>query len=451
MDIFSPIDGSLVGSVPDISKDEINAAIEEAFLAQKDWEEKGVRERVELHKKVAELLKVKKDEFRDLLVLEVGKPKKEAEDEVLRAIDMIYLYAQEALKLNGEVLEYGKKKAQVTRVPLGVVLAITPFNYPLNEAAPKIIAALLCGNACVFKPATQGAVTGTRFARLFEDAGLPKNTLITITGDTREIGNTLIAHEKISAINFTGSYKTVLHISNICGIKKLVLGLSGKDPALVLSDCDLDLAVREVAKGAFSFSGQRCTAIKRVLVEESIADKFLDKLTREVEKQLIMGDPRDEKVTIGPVINKAAADYIEELIDDAKAKGGVVITGGKRKGQFVEATIIDYVSEDMRVAWEEPFGPVLPILRVKNENEAVRVANKSEYGLQASIFTEDLAKAYKIAKKLEVGRVEINGRSMRAPDEFPFLGVKHSGLGLVGGAKYLLAEMTRIKTVVVNK
>lgn len=450
MDIFSPIDNSLVGTIPEMSATDVNKAVEEASLAQKDWQEIPVEERVNLHKKVAELLEEEKDEFIKLITFEIGKPKKEAEDEVARTIEMIGLYCEEVLKLGGEILKTGKKTANISRVPLGVVLAIGPFNYPLNEPCPKIIAALLSGNSCVFKPSTQGAIAGIRFAKLFEEAGFPENMLKVVTGKTGEIGDLLASHPKIAAINFTGSYKTAQHIASICGVKKLVLGLSGKDAAIVLPDCDLELATSEIAKGAFSFAGQRCTAIKRVLAEESIADRLVDKLTRKVEEQFILGDPRKEGITLGPVISKVAADYFEELVNDAKAKGGVIIIGGERKGQFIEATIIDHVSLDMRIAWEEPFSPVLPIIRMRNEEEAIDIANKSEYGLESCIFTKDIDKATTIAGKLEVGTVQINGRSSRWPDNFPFSGVKHSGLGMVAGAKYLLTEMTTLKTIVEN-
>lgn len=452
MDIFSPIDGTRVGTVPQMSPGEINQAVTAAFSAQKNWEKSKVSQRVKILKKAAALLEKEKEKFIKLLVLEIGKPQKEAEDEVLRTVEMIGIFIQEAKKITGEILEDEKrgKLAFVCRVPLGTVLCISPFNYPLNEAALKILGALITGNTVVFKPATQGAITGLSLAEVFWQAGLPRDALVVVSGKTEEIGDVLVSHPQIAAINFTGSYQTALHLTQIAGVKKLIFGLSGKDAALVLEDCDLERAVSEIALGAFSFAGQRCTAIKRVLVEEAIADRFLENLTKLVGKKFILGDPRDPKITLGPVINDQAADYLQELINDAKNKGAILVLGGKRKGRFWEATILDYVNREMRMSWEEPFGPVLPIIRVKNIRQAIEIANESEYGLQSSIFTKDLEQAFVIAKELEVATVQINGRPSRAPDHFPFSGFKHSGLGMVGGAKYLISEMTRLKTTVLN-
>jgi len=241
------------------------------------------------------------------------------------------------------------------------------------------------------------------------------------------------------------------------------MGLSGKDASIVLKDADLDLAVEEIAKGAFSFAAQRCTAIKKVLVEREIADEFLEKFAEVVRKKFVLGDPRKEETTLGPVISDRVADYVKELLDDALEKGARLILGGKRfkfeEGRFVEdledglyfeATILDRVTKDMRIAWEEPFGPVLPITRVEDWKEAVEIANQSEFGLQSSVFTRDIDLAFKIGGELEVGSVQINGKDSRGPDHFPFLGTKKSGMGTVQGAKYLLGEMTRIKTIVLN-
>lgn len=452
MDIFSPIDGTLVGAVPQMTPQEINQVVQTAFLAQKSWGKTKMSERVKILRKAAAILEKEKKEFTRLLVLEIGKPQKEAEDEVLRTVEMIEIFIQEAEKITGEILSDEKKGklARVCRVPLGTVLCISPFNYPINEAAVKILGALIAGNTVVFKPATQGAVTSLGLAEIFYQAGVPRDVLAVATGKTSEIGDVLVSHLEIAAINFTGSYQTALHLTQIAGVKKLVFGLSGKDAALVLEDCDLERAVSEIAQGAFSFAGQRCTAVKRVLVEEAIADRFLENLTKLVKEKFILGDPRDPKITLGPVINDAVSDYLEELVSDAKSKGAILVLGGKRKGRFWEATILDHVNREMRIAWEEPFGPILPIIRVKDVGQAIEITNKSEYGLQASIFTKDLERALIIAKELEVATVQINGRPERAPDYFPFSGFKHSGLGMVAGAGYLILEMTRLKTTVFN-
>ncbi len=457
IEILSPIDNSLVGHVQRASIDETNAAVESAFLAQKQWENFLIHERVDILIHTAALLDRYSDLFVDLLVLEIGKPKIEARDEVLRTVDLIIYYAEEGRRMFGEAIpshafpDYKKKKLAITkRVPLGVVLAISPFNYPINEVAPKIVSALVMGNSVVLKPATQGSICALHFAALFKEAGLPSGVLNVVTGEGGVVGDTLVSNPLISGINFTGSYETAKTITEKAGVKKLIFGLSGKDASIVLPDADLDLAAGEIASGSFSYGGQRCTGIKRVLVHEAVADIFVEKLVGEVAKTFIIGDPRNDGVTLGPVINDKTANYISELINQAVDLGAVVRLGGKRNGRFIEPTILDGVTTHMRLAFEEPFGPVLPIMRIKTEEEGVAFANQSEYGLQASIFTRDIDKAFALSDSLEVATVQINGKDARSPDHFPFTGFKHSGLGMVQGARYLLEEVSKIKTIVVN-
>lgn len=455
IEVKSPIDDSTLGFLSSVNQEEVNIAVSSAYEAQKSWAKLPLYQRVDLILEVADLLKKNSDFFKDLLVSEIGKPLKEAKDEVERTVDLIKYYAEEARRITGEYLESdafpntpNNKKAIIERVPLGVVLAIPPFNYPINETAPKIVSALVTGNSVILKPPSQGAITNLHFAALFNN--FPKAVLNVLTGKGSEIGDLLVSHEMISAINFTGSYETAKKITQKAGVKKLIFGLSGKDASFVLEEADLDLAASEIASGGFGYGGQRCTGIKRVFVVEEKAAEFIEKLIPAVSKKFILGDPRDEKTTLGPVISDETANYIEELITDAKNQGASVVLGGKRDGRYIEATILDNITPKMRLSWEEPFGPVLPIIHVKDHHEATEIANQSEYGLQSSIFTKDIDLAFKIAEELEVGTVQINGKDARGPDHFPFLGIKHSGLGMVQGAKYLLSEMTRIKTLVLN-
>lgn len=453
--IHSPIDNTLVGHIQAMSQAEVDAAIESAFLAQKKWQVKPMHERVDILIHVAALLDEYSEEFTNLIVEEVGKPKKEAHDEVIRTIDLIVYYAEEGRRMHGDAVAAhsypyttSNRVAISQRVPLGVVLALTPFNYPLNEVAPKVVSALVMGNSVVLKPATQGSITSLLFATLFKEAGLADGVLNVVTGKSSEIGDALVTSSLIAAINFTGSFETANAISHKAGIKKLILGLSGKDASLVLPDADIDLAVSEITKGAFSYAGQRCTAIKRVLVDESIADIFVTRLLECVVKTYVVGDPRKEDVTMGPLISKDAVMYVSSLVADAIEKGAILRLGGQASGNYMQPTVLDMVTTSMRVAFEEPFGPVLPILRTRSTHEAIALANQSEYGLQSSIFTNDLEKALSLAKYLEVGSIHINEKDARSPDHFPFTGVKHSGLGNVQGARYLLEEVSRLKTIV---
>lgn len=455
--IRSAIDEKILGSVPALTYEEVDSAITNAAASQAAWAATPAWKRAKLLRRVASLLSENQEEFATLLVQEIAKPVLLARDEVARTVELVDYYADEGLRARGEIVAgdswngYGREKsALVERVPLGVVVAIPPFNYPINEAAPKLVAALIAGNTVVFKPPTQGSIVSLHFAHLFVEAGLPPGVLNVVTGKGSEIGKPLVCHPLVAAINFTGSTQTARDICTQAPLKKIILGLSGKDASIVLADADLDMAASQIASGALSFSGQRCTAIKRILVEARIADEFVLKLKDQIEKQFVAGDLFDEKTTYGPVVSEETATYVQSLIDDAVAQGAKLVLGGKRKGQFLPPTLLDRVMKTMRVAWEEPFGPVVPVMRVKNWEEAVAIANKSEYGLQSSIFTNDINKAFIIARKLEVGTVQINGKDARAPDHFPFLGVKHSGLGVVQGAKYLLQEMTRLKVTIIN-
>lgn len=455
--IRSVLDDHVLGNMQALSKEAIDKAVTNAAASQPAWAATPFWKRRSIMHDVARLLAESQDIFAKMLVEEIAKPISLARDEVIRTVELIDYYADEGLRFCGEIVPadawsgFGKEKTGlIERVPLGVVVAIPPFNYPINEAAPKIVAALMAGNSVVFKPPTQGSIVSLHFAHLFVDAGLPPGVLNVVTGKGSEIGTPLICHPLVAAINFTGSTQTARNICAQASLKKIILGLSGKDASIVLADADLDLAASQIASGALSFSGQRCTAIKRILVEARVADEFVLKLKDQIKKQFVAGDLFDEKTTYGPVISEETAEYVQSLIDDALVQGAHQILGGKREKKYIPPTLLDRVTQSMKVAWEEPFGPVVPVMRVKNWEEAVAIANKSEYGLQSSIFTNDINKAFIIARKLEVGIVQINGKDARAPDHFPFLGVKHSGLGVVQGAKYLLQEMTRLKVTVIN-
>ncbi|MBI3981135.1 aldehyde dehydrogenase family protein [Candidatus Microgenomates bacterium] len=457
LEIHSPIDNSIVGVVPSVTKEEAEMAVESSRNAQKPWENLPIYQRVDLLHKAASLIKENADYLRDLIILEIGKPFSEAEEEALRTADLIDYYAEEGRRLVGDVWDSsaypGTKRNKIAiarRVPLGVVLAIPPFNYPVNEGAPKIVGALVSGNTVVLKPSTQGAISSLHMIELFRQAGIPAGVLNCVTGKGEDVGDFLVTHKQVDAINLTGSYETAEIVAKKAGMKKLLFGLSGKDASIVLADCDQDLAAEEIAKGSFSYGGQRCTGIKRVMVEEKIYSEFLKKLSSVIHKKFVLGDPRIKEYTLGPIIDDKAAQYVEELLDDALNLGATLALGGKREGRFMEATIVSDVTKKMRLAWEEPFGPILPVMKVKDWQEAVGLANQSEYGLQSSVFTKSLDSAWAVANALEVGSIQINGKDARGPDHFPFTGFKNSGLGMVQGAKYLIGELTRYKTIVMN-
>jgi glyceraldehyde-3-phosphate dehydrogenase (NADP+) len=473
-----------------------------AEMAQKKWKKTSLNERIEFINKFNEIYISKKQEFVNLLISEIYKPKTQAEEEVERTFDMTTAFCEEVRSISGEIRESGgyrgnlnNKLAIIGRQPLGTVLCISPFNYPVNESLAKIIPALLMGNAVLFKSASVAIKIGELIEKCFREAEMFDGVfnLITIFSktvkrcDSETVDKNLlnkkqlysatvspfhsftgngslmdfvVSHPLVDAINFTGSTETAEHIAGICGIKKLAMGLSGKDASIVLADADLDLAALEIVSGAFSYSGQRCTGVKKVIVQENIIDEFVKKLKLKIEMNLIAGKLDDEKTNFGPMLLETHGDYVEELLIDSENQGGKIekiqIMGGEWARQawgkrFMLPTIIMNVSREMRINWEEPFAPILPIVVFKTIDEAIRMVNQSAYGLQNSVFTKDINLALKTAEELECGVCNINGKDARGPDNFPFLGIKKSGIGVVGGIKYILQEMSTIKSIVINE
>jgi len=455
IEITSPIDDTIVGKIPAMTKEEVDFVLKTSKEAQIEWKKIPINERAEILYKAADILLAHSDELAEIMIREIAKDKKSCKSEISRTADFIRFTADTAKNMSGESIPgdsfpgFNRNKISVvTREPLGVVLAISPFNYPVNLSASKIAPAIVAGNSVVLKPATQGSLCGLYLARVFQEAGVPKGVLNTITGKGSEIGDYIVTHPSVDFINFTGSTDVGIRISKITSMVPLLMELGGKDAAIVLEDADLELTASNIVSGGYSYSGQRCTAVKRILVVDKVADKLVEKI-KEKMKNLIIGNPLEKDVDIVPLINSKAADFVSELIEDARNKGAHLVIGGIREKNLIYPTLFDKVTTDMRLAWEEPFGPVLPIIRVKDKDEAIEIANKSQYGLQSAVFTENINDAFYIADKLEVGTVQINNKTERGPDHFPFLGVKASGIG-TQGIKYSIESMSRPKATVIN-
>lgn len=452
--IVSPYLKTSIGSVQALTQDEVNQCIQSAKAAQPDWSLMSIYDRAHyLHAWADGLLKMK-EELATIMMKEVGKAYQDAIKEVERTADLIHYTVEEAIHLSGESLNgehfpggSRSKLAVIERVPLGVVLAISPFNYPVNLAAAKLAPALITGNTVIFKPATQGSISGTKMIEALAKTNLPAGVLNLVTGKGSVIGDYLIEHDDIALVTFTGGTSTGERIAQKAKMIPLVMELGGKDPAIICEDANLELAAKQIVSGAYSYSGQRCTAIKRVLVHRSVADELVSLIQSEVEK-LSVGSPEDN-ATIVPLIDEQSADFVQGLIDDALEKGATLVLGNKREENLIYPTLLDHVTKEMRIAWEEPFGPVLPIIRVNSKEEAIEIANASEYGLQASVFTQNLDKALTIARKLETGSIQINGRTERGPDHLPFIGIKKSGLG-IQGVRRSIESMTREKVIILN-
>lgn len=450
--IYAPATGEELGSVPAMSTEEVDYVYQSAKNAFQAWRELSYVERAAILHKAADILVRDAEKIGAILSKEVAKGHKAAVSEVVRTAEIINYAAEEGIRMEGEVLEGGsfeasskKKIAIVRHEPVGLVLAISPFNYPINLAGSKIAPALIAGNVVALKPPTQGSISGLLLAEVFAEAGVPAGVFNTITGRGSVIGDYIVEHEAVNFINFTGSTPVGERIGQLAGMRPIMLELGGKDSAIVLEDADLALAAKNIVAGAFGYSGQRCTAVKRVLVMDSVADG-LEKHVCDLVKNLSVGMPEDN-ADITPLIDTKAADFVEGLITDAKEKGAKALTEIKREGNLISPVVFDHVTTDMRLAWEEPFGPVLPFIRVNSLEEAIDISNASEYGLQASVFTNNFPQAFAIAEKLEVGTVHINNKTQRGTDNFPFLGAKKSGAG-VQGVKYSIDAMTNLKSIV---
>ena len=333
IDVFNPATEKSIGKLQCITTQEIDEMLKQAKLSQKKWKEFNLNQRAEILCKAADLIIKNADFLADLLSKEIAKAKHICIHEVMRTADLIRSTSEEALRMNGEVLDGNsyyhsnkKKKALVEREPLGVVLAISPFNYPINLSFSKVAPALISGNSIVLKPSTQGAISVIHVTELFLEAGVPPGVLSLVTGKSSEIGDYLTSHRDIDMLAFTGSTQVGKHLASISGMKPLLLELGGKDGAIILEDCDLDLAVRETVQGTFSYSGQRCTAVKRIIIIDSLADKFIRRFVEETRK-LKVGMPNEDAV-ICPLINKDACNYVQDLILDAKKNGAKVLLEG---------------------------------------------------------------------------------------------------------------------------
>ena len=455
IEVRDPSDNSIFAHVPALTRADVERAIKCAHDARRKIRDIPAIQRIEILEHAKRILEENRSVLTDVLVAESGKPINVAKGEVKATIERLALTGQEARTMHGDFIpgdwveDTKGKIAIVRRQPRGVIAAITPFNYPLFIAAAKVTPALVAGNTVIVKPSTETPLSMLFFAKALDEAGLPKGTLNIVTGRGSEIGDVIAESPLVDMISFTGSTSVGERIVRKAGMKHLALELGGKGAALVLDDANLDLAVREIARGALRFQGQRCDAVSRVLVDEVVANDFAQRLVKEVLKSYKTGDPRDENTSLGPLINAKAVAYAQELVMDARGKGAQLLTGGGYVGNFHEATVLDHVTVDMRIAWEEQFAPILPILRCRGYEEMLDIANRSEYGLDSSVFTDNINKAWGIAKRLEDGAVTINGYPAHGVGHFPFGGNKKSGMGREGiGAS--IEEMTRPQTIVIN-
>lgn len=448
LEVRSPYDGRIAGTVTLAGRKDTEAAIEAGLKG-------GVRlsryERFAILDKTRQLLEERKEEFARLITSESGLCIRETRYEVDRARDVLHFAALEALKDDGQIFScdispQGKaRKIFTTREPLNLAVAITPFNHPLNQVAHKIAPAIATGTPVILKPSEKTPLTAIRLAELLYEAGLPHYMLSVLLGPTAEVAEVLVADPRVELVSFTGSVAVGKHIARHAGYKKVILELGGNDPLIVLEDADMELAVTLAAEGAYRNSGQRCTAVKRILVQESIHDEFVKRLV-EKTKEYITGDPEMPETRVGTVIDEPAAIYLEEVVRKSVAQGAKVLAGGKRNGAQMEPTVIVDVPRDAQMVVQESFGPLAPVMKVRDLDDAIQLANSTAFGLSSGVVTNDMQKAVKAVKELRMGTVNINEVPGYRIESSPFGGVKDSGLGIKEGVIEAMKCFTYVKT-----
>jgi acyl-CoA reductase-like NAD-dependent aldehyde dehydrogenase len=452
LDVLSPYDGSLVGRVAKGGAAEAQRAVDAAARAMDGT--LAAHERAAILDRTAHLVDERAEEIARTISSEAGKPMKAARVEVARATSTFTMAAVEARKLAGDVVPMdaspaGVGKLAVTlRVPVGVVGAISPFNFPFNLVAHKVAPALAAGCAVVLKPASQTPLSALLLAELETEAGLPAGWLNVVCGPASEIGDVLVGDERVALITFTGSSGVGWKLRERAPRKRVNLELGNATPVIVAADADLDDVATRLAANAFSFAGQSCISVQRIYVERDAYDAFLERFLPKVDA-LVVGDPADDATDVGPLIAPTERDRVLEWIEEATARGARVLTGGTLDGELLRPTVVAEAPPDAKVACEEVFGPLCTVSPYDSLDEAIALANGTRYGLQAGVFTRDVKAALHAARQLEVGGVTINEAPTFRADQMPYGGVKDSGNTREGPA-YAVREMTEERLVVLQ-
>ena len=446
--VRSPFNGAEVGEVMLAARQDS----EEAIAAARAFAETPSRyQRSQILEQTRSALESRREEFARTIASEAGLALREGRYEVGRTLDVLRFAAMEALRDDGQIFSadvsaQGKaRKIFTTREPLSCAVAITPFNHPLNQVAHKVAPAIAAGTALILKPSEKTPLTAFKFAELLYAAGLPGPMLSVLLGPTPDVAELLVQHPDVDLVAFTGSVPVGKRIAATAGYKKLVLELGGNDPLIILNDADLELAVNLAAEGSYRNSGQRCTAVKRILVQEAIAAEFTSRLV-EKTREYSCGDPLDEQTRVGTVIDEASAIYLETVVKEAATAGAKVLCGGKRRGALLEPTVIANVPRDCRMVTCESFGPLAPILTMRDLDDALAVANATPYGLSSGVVTTSLPHALKAIKTLRCGTVNINDVPGFRIESSPFGGIKDSGLGVKEGVIEAIKAYCYVKT-----
>ena len=449
---INPANDEVYATVPKGDARDADRAMAAAYAARRDWAKTSPGERANLLYKASSTLESRLEEFAEVLISEGGSMFGKAMFETTYTVDLLRTAGEDCRRILGETIPSDHDKLSMTIYqPRGVVVAISPWNFPLLLSINKVAYALAAGNTVVLKPSSETPVIGLKIAELFASVDLPPGVLNVVTGPGGVVGEALVQDDRASLVTFTGETVTGRRIAELAGtkLKKYTLEMGGKDPLIILADADIDYAVDAAAFGAFMHQGQICMSVERIIVEEPIAEEFAQKLAAKAET-LTVADPHQPTTVIGPLINDQQVQTVHDQVQDAVAKGARLLTGGSFEGRFYKPTVLADVTTDMKIFREETFGPTAPILKVKDEKEALEVANDSTYGLSSGVITNDLQKALFLAENLESGMVHINDSSVHDEPYCPFGGCKESGLGREGG-RQSMEEMSEIKWVTIQR
>ncbi|MEH7235607.1 aldehyde dehydrogenase family protein [Bacillus sp. JJ1562] len=450
-ELRSPYNQDIIGMIPLATKEQVENAIVSAQQASKPMRNLTSFERAEILEKVSNLFTERLEECALIIASENAKPLKAARAEIIRTAETYKFAAEEAKRLHGETVpldaaKSGKGRFGYTkREPLGVIAAITPFNFPFNLVAHKLGPAFAAGNTVVLKPASQTPLSAIMTAKLFEEAGLPKGALNVVTGKGSIVGDILVQDHRVKMITFTGSVPVGTRIKEKAGLKRVTLELGSNAAVIIDSTDDLETTAARCAEGAFNFAGQVCISVQRIYVNEYLFEEFIEKMKHFTSK-LILGNPKSEDTDVSALIHSHEMVRIENWVKEAEEAGAKVVLGGKRVGAVFQPTILENTAENLAISCNEAFGPVVSVNSYKSWDEAIKLVNDSEYGLQAGVYTTNIQKAFEAADRLEVGGVIINDIPTFRVDNMPYGGVKNSGVGKEG-IKYSTEEMTELKFV----
>jgi lactaldehyde dehydrogenase len=453
INVINPANNSIIDTVPFGKREDAKKAIHAANNAKKAMKDISSRRISRILYDIHHDLSKSLDEFATIITKETGKPIRDSKFEMERSLDTLLFAAEESKRIYGETIPLdagigGSKILGFTiKIPVGVLSAITPFNYPVNLAMHKIAPAIVAKNTVVTKPSHKAPLAALKLVKLMAPY-LPDGALNALTGIGMVIGDEMVTNNLVNKISFTGSVTTGKSIAQKAGVKKLTLELGGNDPLVILDDANIDNAVTAAVRGSYVFAGQVCIAVKRIIIQTGVFDEFTDKLVSETKK-LKVGDPLNSKTDVGPLIDEEAALKVENRVNNALDDGAELLCGGKRNGAFYEPTVLDRVFPNMELVCKETFGPIAPIIRVDDVDEAFKMANHTPYGLQASVFTESIEKAKRAVKSIDAGTVLINKESTFRTDNMPFGGFKMSGIGKEG-VKYAVEDMTCSKLVIIG-